>query len=84
MFEASDWLFWKDVSTNYMCPTCPLESGVDNGRQPIYLCYIFILSQQEKKNAMMKLLHVIVLKGSGSLFVLFFYYYFLKKHLQAD
>ena len=39
---ARDWLFWRDVLTNYMSHTCPLESEVDHGRQPNYLSYIYI------------------------------------------
>ena len=43
LLEAYDWLVLKDVLTNYMCHTCPLECGVNNGRQLTYLKYIFFI-----------------------------------------
>ena len=39
--EASDWLVLKNVLTNYMCHACPLESGVNHGKQPICFGYIY-------------------------------------------
>ena len=32
-----------------MCHTCPLESGVDHGRQSTYLSYISFITQLKKK-----------------------------------
>ena len=82
---------WKPMTGSFekmcrpiiWCHTCPLESGVDHGRQPTYLSYIFYTLLMREKKCNDEIIVCYHLKGNWTLFY-FDYCFSFKKHLWAE